>query len=98
MFCRVSPGDLSCRTPPSQVSEDRARSLVEDFFRKEVSSVSKLDSYDDNNFRIDVAGGDETFTFKVGQCWTQIGQAFGSQFMIQISQVIQSYIYRDIYI
>lgn len=53
--------------PHNQVSEDRARTLVETFFRKEVSSVSKLDSYDDNNFRVVVAGSGETFTLKVSK-------------------------------
>lgn len=47
-----------------QVSEDEAGSLVAKVFGKDVSSVVRLDSYDDANFRINVAGG-ETFTLKV---------------------------------
>lgn len=49
------------------MTEERARSLVETYFRKQVSSVAKLDSYDDNNFRVVVAGSGETYTLKVNR-------------------------------
>lgn len=47
-----------------QVSEEAAAKLVTKLFGKEVTSATRLDSYDDANFRIGVAGG-ETFTLKV---------------------------------
>lgn len=48
-----------------QVSEETAGSLVTRLFGKEVSSVTRLDSYVDANFKIVVAGSGETFTLKV---------------------------------
>lgn len=47
-----------------QVSEDTARGLLQQYFNKEASSVKKLDSYDDNNFRITATDG-VTYTLKV---------------------------------
>lgn len=41
-----------------------ASSLVSKFFGKEVTAVKKLDSYDDNNFRVETAA-DGVFTLKV---------------------------------
>lgn len=41
-----------------------ARELVEKLYKKEVVALSKLDSYDDNNFRIETPEG-QVFTLKV---------------------------------
>lgn len=70
---RLSPpfgsGLVSCHPQPTgarmgQVSEELAASMVTRLFGKQVVSATRLDSYDDANFRISVAGGG-TFTLKV---------------------------------
>eukprot|EP00752_Nemacystus_decipiens_P014891 g13256.t1 len=50
------------------VSEEAAAEVVTRLFGKEVISATRLDSYDDANFRIGVAGG-ETFTLKIHNAW-----------------------------
>lgn len=52
------------RVPLLQVTEDVAKSLVEKLYGKAVSTVCKLDSYDDMNFKIDTSSG-ESYTLKV---------------------------------
>lgn len=48
-----------------KVTEEKARSLAKTFFRREVLSISRLDGYDDVNYKIVTQDG-ETFTLKVG--------------------------------
>ncbi|CAN0029919.1 unnamed protein product [Pylaiella littoralis] len=56
------------------VSEEAAGSLVARVFGKTVASVTRLDSYDDANFRITVAEGD-TFTLKIQNGWDSRNEA-----------------------
>ncbi|CAM9939423.1 unnamed protein product, partial [Ectocarpus sp. 4 AP-2014] len=57
------------------VSEETAGSLVTRLFGKEVSSVTRLDSYDDANFKIVEEGSGETFTLKIHNGWDSRDEA-----------------------
>eukprot|EP00903_Cladosiphon_okamuranus_P012852 g12009.t1 len=56
------------------VSEEAAATLVTNLFGKQVTSATRLDSYDDANFRIGVAGGG-TFTLKIHNAWDSENEA-----------------------
>ncbi|CAM9488575.1 unnamed protein product [Ectocarpus sp. 12 AP-2014] len=66
--------DKRKRSRPN-VSEETAESLVTRLFGKEVSSVTRLDSYDDANFKIVEEGSGETFTLKIHNGWDSRDEA-----------------------